>query len=158
MWSWAAAATVATVASGCGAAGQTTTHRHDRQLAQVKPAASAQEAAVTHADGTATVPAGVSSTALPPGWTDCPATTTRDAGAASPAAPGCRFVRAAELQVQELLRNEGSTVFNTPESIGVTYSRHAEQLVNCTAQHNGPTIVCADNGVPWALIFRRPGQ
>jgi hypothetical protein len=158
MRSWAAAAAVATVVSACGAAGQSTTHRHDRESAQLSPPASAHEAAVTPTDGTATVPAGVSSTSLPHGWTECPATSTHDAGAASPAAPGCRFVRATEIQVQDLLRNEGSTVFNTPESIGVTYRRHAELLVNCTAQHNGPTIECADNGVPWALIFRPPGQ
>ena len=157
MWSWTAAATIATVVSACGAAGQTT-HRDHRRPAQSRPPASAQDAAITHADGTSTVPAGVSSTSLPHGWTTCPATASQDAGAASPAAPGCRFVRAAETQVQELLHNEGSTVFNTPESIGVTYSSHAEQLVNCTAQHDGPTIVCANNGVPWALIFRPPGQ
>ncbi len=158
IWSWAAAATVATVVSACGAAGQTTTHRGQRQPAKGSSPATAHEAALTHADGTATVPAGVTSTSLPHGWTGCPATATQDAGAASPASPGCRFVRAAETQVQELLSNEGSTVFNTPESIGVTYRPHVLQLVNCTAEHDGPTIVCADNGVPWALIFRPPGQ
>jgi hypothetical protein len=157
-WSWAAAAAVAAVVSACGSAGQTTTRGGPRQPAKAGSPASAHEAAVTHADGTATVPAGVTSSSLPHGWTGCAATATQDAGAASPTAPGCRFVRAAETQVQELLRNEGSTVFNTPETIGVTYRRQVEQLVNCTAQHDGPTIVCADNGVPWALIFRPPGQ
>jgi hypothetical protein len=62
------------------------------------------------------------------------------------------------MQVQELLHNEGSTVFNTPESIGVSYRNDPERLLNCTAQNNGPTIVCADNGVPWVLVFRAPGQ
>ena len=150
-WSWAAVVTVITVVTACGGAAQT-----HGQTAKAGHRAPAHDAALT--DATATVPTGVSSASLPHGWTACPATATTDAGGASPVTPGCGFVRATEMQVQELLHNEGSTVFNTPESIGVSYRNDPERLLNCTAQNNGPTIVCADNGVPWVLVFRAPGQ
>jgi hypothetical protein len=150
-WSWAAVVTVMTVVTACGGAAQT-----HGQTAKAGRRAPAHDAALT--DATATVPTGISSASLPHGWTACPATATTDAGGASPVTPGCGFVRATEVQVQELLHNEGSTVFNTPESIGVAYRNDPERLLNCTAQNNGPTIVCADNGVPWVLVFRAPGQ
>jgi hypothetical protein len=143
------------IVTACGGAGQTHSDQH-RQTSKAGRPPSAHEAALTGA--TATVPAGVSSASLPHGWTACPATATKDAGAASSAAPGCGFVRATEVQVQELLHNEGSTVFNTPESIGVSDRNDPERLIDCTAQNNGPTIVCANNGVPWVLVFRAPGQ
>ena len=158
-WSWAVLVALTIVITGCGATGQTHNHRH-RQTSNAGRQSSAHEAALANAGAnpTATVPADVSSTSLPNGWTACPATATADAGSASPVTPGCGFVRATEAQVQELLNNEGSTVFNTPESIGVSYRDGPVRLLNCTAQHNGPTIVCADNGVPWVLVFRAPGR
>ena len=156
-WSLAAVVTVTIVVTACGGAGQTYGHQH-RQTSKAGRQAPAHEAALTHADATATVPTGVSSASLPHRWTACPATATKDAGGASPLTPGCGFVRATEVQVQELLHNEGSTVFDTPESIGVSYRDDPERLLNCTAHNNGPTIVCADNGVPWVLVFRAPGQ
>jgi len=154
-WSWVAAVTITTIVTACGGAGQTHGDQH-RQSSKAGRRASAHEAALT--DGTATVPTGISSASLPDRWTACPATATDDAGGASPVVPGCGFVRATEVQVQELLHNEGSTVFNTPESIGVSYRNEPVRLLNCTAQNNGPTIVCADNGVPWVVVFRAPGQ
>jgi hypothetical protein len=153
--SWAAVVTVTTVVTACGGAGQTPGHQH-RQTAKAGRRAGTHEAALTGA--TATVPTGVSSASLPHGWTACPATATADAGGASPVTPGCGFVRATEVQVQELLHNEGSTVFNTPESIGVSYRSDPQRLLNCVARKNGPTIICADDGAPWVLVFRPPGQ
>jgi hypothetical protein len=163
-WAWPVAVAMATVVAACGSSGHPATTAHHglrsggtgSSASSGQPAPPAQDAA--HADGTATVGADVSQTALPHGWTACPATATQDAAAVAPATPGCGFARAAEVQVQELLHNEGSTVFNTPESIGVSQPGHPQRLVNCVAQHNGPTIVCSDNGAPWVLVFRPPGQ
>jgi len=161
---WAVAALTTTAVAACGGATHTATHGHHRRAGAGGPQTSGlsgssdQGVAVGGADGTATIAVGVSAASLPHGWISCPASGAQDAGAAAPQAGGCGFVRATEVQVQELLHNEGSTVFNTPESIGVSYGNAPQRLLNCTAQHDGPTIVCADDGVPWVIVFRPPGQ
>ncbi len=155
---WALAAVIAFTVTGCGAGSHTTTHRGHLGSAGHPSAGSGDATTIGEADGTATIALGVSATTLPSGWTACPSVGADDAGAVTPRAHGCAFLRATELQVQELLHNEGSTVFNTPESIGVSPPGQPQLLMNCTAQHNGPTIVCAANGVPMAIVFRPPGE
>jgi hypothetical protein len=159
---------MATAVAACGSAGHpATTARHGSATASAPAAAGSSAPSTKHAprgqdasqaEETSTIPQGVSQTSLPHGWTPCPATATQDAAAVSAATPGCAFAGATEVQVQELLHNEGSTVFNTPESIGVSEPGHPQRLLNCVAQHDGPTIVCSDNGAPWVLVFRPPGQ
>jgi hypothetical protein len=150
---------MATAVTACGGGGHATSTAHRHRTGDRSQASAPAENAVGDGEqGTGTVAQGVSASALPHGWTSCPAAGAQDAGAAAPYSPGCGFLRATEVQVQELLHNEGSTVFNTPESIGVSYRRDPQRLLNCAAQKDGPTIVCADNGVPWVIVFRPPGQ
>ena len=150
---------MATAVTACGGGGHATTSAHHRKAGDGSQASAPAENPVANENQqTGTVAQGVSASALPHGWTSCPATGSQDAGAAAPYTPGCGFLHATEVQVQELLHNEGSTVFNTTESIGVSYRRDPQRLLNCTAQKDGPTIVCADNGVPWLIVFRPPGQ
>jgi hypothetical protein len=163
-WSGPSAGLVAIAIAACGGGGQAQTVVRHR--AQHPPGTSAgaggphaprgQDA--SSAGATTTVPGDLSPLSLPHGWTSCAATGAQDAAAVSPSTPGCGFARATEIQVQELLHNEGSTVFNTPESIGVSYRSDPQRLLNCVARKNGPTIICADDGAPWVLVFRPPGQ
>jgi hypothetical protein len=157
---WPLAVVIATAVAACGSSGHSATTGHHRQAGGAGHSAAAGGSTApppdqaAHADGTATVAQGVSQTSLPHGWTACPATASQFAAAVAPATPGCSFARATEVQVQELLHNEGSTVFNTAESIGVTDGGRPQQLLNCVARNNGPTIICTQNGSAWVLVFR----